>query len=107
MPLLFSYGTLQDVRVQLATFGRRMASQPDALAGFELTTVQVGVDRHANLVPSDKAGAAVSGLALDVADRELAAADRYERTASYSRIEVVLASGQVAWVYVYDPTPPP
>ena len=31
MPLLFSYGTLQQAEVQLATFGRLLQGAPDAL----------------------------------------------------------------------------
>jgi hypothetical protein len=30
---LFSYGTLRQEEVQLATFGRRLAGRPDALVG--------------------------------------------------------------------------
>jgi len=33
VPLLFSYGTLQEERVQLSTFGRRLSGEPDALPG--------------------------------------------------------------------------
>jgi hypothetical protein len=35
MPLLFSYGTLQEEKVQLSTFGRRLGGQRDELLGFE------------------------------------------------------------------------
>jgi hypothetical protein len=35
MPLLFSYGTLQQEAVQLSTFGRVLSGQPDELPGFE------------------------------------------------------------------------
>ena len=35
MPLLFSYGTLQQEAVQLSTFGRLLQGQPDELVGFE------------------------------------------------------------------------
>ena len=36
MPLVFSYGTLQEERVQLSTFGRLLQGYSDALIGFEL-----------------------------------------------------------------------
>ena len=41
MPLLFSYGTLQQAAVQLSTFGRLLAGQPDELVGFELSVLRV------------------------------------------------------------------
>ena len=41
MPLLFSYGTLQQSDVQLATFGRRLVGKPDALLGFEPSPVAI------------------------------------------------------------------
>jgi hypothetical protein len=34
MPLLFSYGTLQQKDGQIATFGRLLAGEPDELGGF-------------------------------------------------------------------------
>ena len=35
MPLLFSYGTLQQPAVQMSTFGRLLQGHPDELIGFE------------------------------------------------------------------------
>jgi hypothetical protein len=35
MPLLFSYGTLQQEDVQWSTFGRLLEGQRDELPGFE------------------------------------------------------------------------
>jgi hypothetical protein len=34
MPFLFSYGTLQQEAVQMATFGRRLQGEPGELIGF-------------------------------------------------------------------------
>ena len=41
MPLLFSYGTLQQDDVQLATFGRRLTGERDELARFEPSSVPI------------------------------------------------------------------
>ena len=41
MPLLFSYGTLQQDDVQLSTFGRRLQGQRDELPGFEPSSVPI------------------------------------------------------------------
>ncbi len=41
MPLLFSYGTLQQDDVQLATFGRLLSGTADALVGYEQSMVAI------------------------------------------------------------------
>jgi hypothetical protein len=41
MPLLFSYGTLQQEAVQVSTFGRLLEGQPDELIGFEQTVLTI------------------------------------------------------------------
>jgi hypothetical protein len=41
MPLLFSYGTLQQEDVQLSTFGRLLHGQRDELPGFEQSFVRI------------------------------------------------------------------
>ena len=98
MPWLFSYGTLREERVQLATFGRPLAGQRDELTGVESSTA----GPHANLTFHNRRDSRVSGMVFDVTDAELAAADGYERTANYARRRVTLASGRDAWVYVHD-----
>lgn len=116
MPLLFSYGTLQQEDVQQATFGRRLHGSRDELPGFESALVRIedprtaaaiGRTHHANVVPNGRSGSRVPGTALEVSDAELAAADEYERPALYRRVEVTLASGRQAWVYVHTPPSSP
>ena len=41
MPLLFSYGTLQQEAVQISTFGRRLRGEPDELVGFEQSMFRI------------------------------------------------------------------
>jgi gamma-glutamylcyclotransferase (GGCT)/AIG2-like uncharacterized protein YtfP len=100
MPRLFSYGSLQQPAVQLATFGRLPAGSRDALAGFELQDLRHGDKQLANVIRSDRADSRVEGTVFEVTDAELAAADGYERGDAYTRIQAVLASGGEAWVYV-------
>ena len=109
MPLLFSYGTLQDERVQLSTFGRLLVGGPDRLPEFEPALVPIedpqivaatGRTHHANARHTGRADSGVSGTVFEITDAELAAADEYERPAGYRRIAVTLASGTRAWVYV-------
>ncbi|MEJ3653397.1 gamma-glutamylcyclotransferase family protein [Actinomycetes bacterium KLBMP 9759] len=105
--LLFSYGTLQQPEVQLATFGRRLDGHRDAIAGFALDTITItdpaviatsGSDRHSILRPAD--GVTVEGSCYSITPAELLAADEYE-VDDYERIEVPLRSGPRAWVYVF------
>lgn len=96
MPLVFSYGSLQEERVQLSTFGRLLPGSRDELVGFELASAR----GHANVVRSGRSDSRVSGTVFEITDAELAAADRYEQRDGYTRIAASLASGTQAWVYV-------
>ena len=106
--LLFSYGTLRQPEVQLATFGRLLEGRPDAIVGYDLDYVTItdphviatsGSDRHPVLKPG-AATAAVEGTVFSISEAELAAADAYE-VDDYVRVAVPLRSGQTAWVYVF------
>ena len=108
MPLLFSYGTLQQDAVQLATFGRKLAGRSDALVGFEQALVLIedpgvvatsGKTHHPIVRSSAAATSRVPGTVFEVTDAQLRSADQYEVSA-YRRIAVRLASGAEAWVYV-------
>jgi hypothetical protein len=109
MPLIFSYGTLQQDDVQLASFGRLLRGHADQLPGFEPSLVRIedaqvvaatGRTHHANVTFTGRNDSRVGGMVFDISDEELAAADRYEDAAAYVRIAVSLASGKQAWVYV-------
>lgn len=99
MPLLFSYGSLQRTEVQVATFGRPLAGSADELQGFDLIPPGVGGSPHANVVPSGSTGR-VRGMAFDVTESELSAADEYERRDGYVRVMARLTSGRSTWVYI-------
>ena len=109
MPLLFSYGTLQQEHVQLSTFGRLLQGQSDELLGFERSLVVIedprvvatsGKTHHDNVTFKGGNDARVGGTVFEITDIELAAADRYEQLAGYKRVAIVLVSGNQAWVYV-------
>jgi gamma-glutamylcyclotransferase (GGCT)/AIG2-like uncharacterized protein YtfP len=99
LPLLFSYGTLQREDVQVATFGRTLSGRADELLAFELVPAARSGTGHANVIRGVP-GSHVAGIAFDVSDAELAAADEYEHRDDYTRIEAALASGRTTWVYV-------
>lgn len=111
---LFSYGTLQQENVQLATFGRKLKGCSDNLVGYRLDQVEIcdaavvatsGLKYHPMLVSTGRPSDMVSGTVFLISPNELAQADAYE-VSDYRRERAALASGDSAWVYV-DARPPP
>ena len=104
---LFAYGTLQTEAVQISVFGRRLEGQPDALAGYSLTMIQVqdqsflahsgAVQR--SLQHTGNALDVVEGSVLSLTPQEIERADAYE-PAEYKRVQVRLRSGLNAWIYL-------
>jgi 3-hydroxyisobutyrate dehydrogenase-like beta-hydroxyacid dehydrogenase/gamma-glutamylcyclotransferase (GGCT)/AIG2-like uncharacterized protein YtfP len=108
MPLLFSYGTLQQENVQISTFGRQLRGQQDELVGYEQSSIRIedpdivaasGKTDHPIVKFTGSRESRVTGTVFDITDEELACADRYE-VSSYKRVSTRLASGSRAWVYV-------
>jgi gamma-glutamylcyclotransferase (GGCT)/AIG2-like uncharacterized protein YtfP len=117
MPLVFSYGTLQEGDVQLSTFGRRLHGENDELVGYEPSWVKIedpqvaarlGKTHHANVKFNGREDSRVSGMAFELSESELADVDHYEAAFFYQRVATRLASGRQAWVYVHpdDLVPP-
>ncbi len=109
MPLIFSYGSLQQEAVQVSVYGRVLRGEPDALAGWVQTRIEVpkshkaaslGTTHYANVVRSPQTSTSVEGTVLELTELELNASDEYEREAGYARVMITLASGRSAWVYV-------
>ena len=105
---LFAYGTLQQSNVQMATFGRLLEGEPDALTGYILTPLGIsdayvvqtsGLAVHNAAHPTDDAADVVSGTVYMITDAELRRADDYE-VQEMERVEVALASGRRSYVYV-------
>lgn len=115
MPKLFSYGTLQQEDVQLATFGRRLVGAPDALVGYRQSMMAIddpevvrksGKTHHPIVAFTGVNEDRVAGAWFEISDAELAHADAYE-VAAYVRVKAALASGLEAWVYVDAREKPP
>jgi gamma-glutamylcyclotransferase (GGCT)/AIG2-like uncharacterized protein YtfP len=107
MPLLFSYGTLQEASVQLLTFGRLLRGEPDELVGFEQSPLEIadpqvvagdGKNSRVTVKRNGRADCRVSGTLFEISEAELENADKYE-PADYTRVSATLASGKEAWVY--------
>ena len=105
---LFSYGTLQQEDVQLATFGRLLDGRPDARPGDATSLLEIkdaevvktsGKTHHSMARPTDDPGNEVLGVVFKITAAELAAADGYE-VSDYKRVAVRLKSGLEAFVYV-------
>ena len=105
---LFSYGTLQQPEVQLATYGRLVTGVPDALQGYRLAPLAItdphvvavsGKAVHSIASATGNADDRIPGLVFELSESELAATDAYEVDV-YARVEVTLESGRAAWVYV-------
>ncbi|CAG1771592.1 hypothetical protein BAC2_01819 [uncultured bacterium] len=110
MPLLFSYGTLQQDDIQVATFGRRLHGSADTLPGFAKGLLPIGnpeevtrsgMTHYANVTFTGEPASLVAGTVFEVTDAELARSDDYEAPAGYGRIVVPLSSGRQAWVYLH------
>ena len=107
MPLLFSYGTLQEAAVQMSTFGRLLQGYPDELVGFEQSVLTItdpafvatsGKSNHAIVRFNGRSESRVKGTVFEMSEHELSQADEYE-PAGYKRVLATLGSGKQAWVY--------
>ena len=107
MPYLFSYGTLQQESVQIASFGRALKGRPDALPGWRREMIEIidaevfclsGARFHPILVPGES-GDEIEGQVFEISEDELKRADAYE-VEDYKRVTAKLKSGLDAFVYV-------
>ena len=105
---LFAYGTLRFADVQVATFGRRLDGDADALPRYRLALITIadeefvtksGTAEHKNLHYTGDPSDYVEGTVFNVTTKELAQADAYE-PAGYERVRVQLKSGTDAWIYL-------
>lgn len=105
---LFSYGTLQQEAVQLATFNRLLTPCTDELLGYKLEMIEIkdeavlaksGLSHHPILKHTGNVTDCIKGSVFAITKKELHQADAYE-VDDYKRIAVQLSSGKTAWVYV-------
>ena len=109
---LFSYGTLQKEKTQIALFGRPLHGSADTLRGYRIATIEItdevflskGEEKsQRTLILTNNKNDTIKGTVLEVTNEELAVADAYE-PANYKRINVQLESGKHAWIYVATET---
>ncbi len=108
MENLFSYGTLQQEKVQLDTFGRLLEGKKATLQQYKLSEVKIknqkvielsGKEFHPILVFTDDIEDEVEGMVFRINSLELSMADEYE-VDDYIRVEAELKSGEKTWLYV-------
>ena len=108
MELLFSYGTLQYINVQIETYGRKLKGEKDILLGFRLERIEIKDQdvlfkskekHHPIAIPSNNSSDRIDGLVFHITKQELIATDNYE-VDNYKRIKSKLASGRTCWVYI-------
>ena len=102
---IFSYGTLQDEKVQLETFNRKLSGYKDALVGYKTAMIKMtdaevirisGKEYHPTIIKSG--GDKVRGAVFKITEKELVQCDSYEK--QYVRTEITLESGTKAFVYI-------
>jgi len=106
MERLFSYGTLQQTDVQLATFGRVLSTTQDSLPNYSLEQLKISDENvvatsgklfHPIAIPLS--GSSIHGVVVEITSEELVQSDTYE-VKEYKRVSAMLSSGITAWVYV-------
>lgn len=104
---IFSYGTLQEDKVQLELFGRLLNGAQDVLRAYKSTSIEIkdesflskGEQKYQlTAIPSNGKNDFIEGTVFEISEEELLLADRYEPD-GYQRIEVELESGKKAWIY--------
>jgi gamma-glutamylcyclotransferase (GGCT)/AIG2-like uncharacterized protein YtfP len=105
---LFSYGTLQNQSVQIKNYGRVLEGRLDKLTGYALSMIEItdpevvalsGAAYHPMVKHTGIVSDVVDGMVFEISADELKRTDEYE-VDDYKRVQVVLASGKKAWVYI-------
>jgi len=105
---IFSYGTLQNEKVQQALFGRTVPLLAGNLMGYKSMAIEItdsaflskGESPYQHtLVESGDLNDIIEGSVLEITNEELLLIDSYE-PANYKRIKIMLQSGKKAWIYV-------
>lgn len=100
---IFSYGTLQDQKIQEELYGRTLSGHQDSLSGYILSTINLpenSLQQNTYFIaqytgsPNDR----ITGFCYEITSAELLITDAYEGEA-YTRKSVHLNSGRMCLVY--------
>lgn len=100
--LLFTYGTLQDPKVQIKLTGREWNGYKSKVRGFE----QITIDLESGTYPALIFGSSlIWGMVYEIYPEELSIIDEYEGS-SYKRIisktSNTLAPTELVYLYIYN-----
>lgn len=105
---LFSYGTLRQENVQIASFGRLLHGVSDKISGYRLDQVEItdidvisksGKNVHDIMIYTGNDEDTIDGTIFEITKEELKIADNYE-VDDYKRQKVTTISGVETWVYI-------
>ncbi|TKD66491.1 gamma-glutamylcyclotransferase family protein [Flavobacterium sp. ASW18X] len=97
--LIFSYGTLQEPKVQIAIYERLLQGHKAILPNYTLANKKM-YGQYPVVIPNS--GLCIAGVAYEINEAELALTDAYEGP-DYTRSLLPLANGKKAWVYLEKP----
>jgi gamma-glutamylcyclotransferase (GGCT)/AIG2-like uncharacterized protein YtfP len=107
---LFSYGTLQNERIQMKLFGRLLNGRKDILTGYKTSVIEIKdklflskseQKEQLTAVFTNNKNDFIEGTVFEISEEELFSADKYEPD-NFNRLKVELESGKNAWVYAAD-----
>ena len=96
----------------MALFGRLLKGGTDFLVGYIPSAIEISDEafltkgeqkNQLTAIPSGNQNDRMEGTVFEISQEELLIADKYEPD-GFSRIEVELASGKKAWIYVSNTT---
>lgn len=105
---LFSYGTLQLEKVQIASFDRILKGRKEQLRGFKIEQLKITdaavlakseQQYHPIAVSTNDQKDKILGTLFEISSEELVQADSYE-VADYKRVKAVFESGLEGWIYI-------
>lgn len=100
MKKVFTYGTLQNPKVQFELFGRELKGSQDKLNGFKKESILISRQKYPILTPAqNEKQAIIEGVCYEMTPEDIVNCDAYEGM-DYKRIKVTLSSGTKAWVYI-------
>ena len=94
---LFSYGTLQDEKVQRQLFNRKLEGKEDKVKNYTLHNVVIEGKEYPKA--AFKENNSIEGVVYAISWAELAQADEYEGK-EYQRIKIISEKGKECWMYV-------
>ena len=102
MTRLFTYGTLQEEKIQSQLYGRILKGEKDCLFGYVLLEQKI-YGHYPVIQPTSFETDVICGMAYEISEQELYKTDVYEGEC-YKRKKVTLQSGNSAWVYIENTT---